>query len=100
METKGGTACQKGILPSPGDTAWTDGSKTHHGAGWAVVTPTFQEYGRLTGPQTSYRGEFNGVLLGRDVLKDGTIVLDNGGALSAVQLFGRLAVLETHGLRS
>ena len=43
--------------PLPGDTAWTDGSKTHQGAGWVVVTPTFQQYGRLTGPQTSCRGE-------------------------------------------
>ena len=36
MTTKGGTVCQKGTLPSPGDTARTDGSKTHHGAGWAT----------------------------------------------------------------
>ena len=77
MTTKGGTACQKGTLPSPGDTTWMNGSKTHHGAGWAVVTPTFQQYGRLAGPQTSYRGDLMGYCRAGDVLQDGTIVLDN-----------------------
>ena len=41
VPTDGGVACHKGAPLLPGDTACTDGSKTHHGAGWAVVTPTF-----------------------------------------------------------
>ena len=40
VQTKGGPVGQTGTLQSPGDTAWANGSKTHHGAGWALVTPT------------------------------------------------------------
>ena len=42
-----------------------------------MVTPTFQQYGRLAGPQTSYRGELMGYCRVGDILQDGTIVLDN-----------------------
>ena len=77
VPTTGGVACQKGVPPHPGDTTWTDGSKTHHRAGWAVVTPTFQQYYKLTGPQTSYRGELMGYYRAGDILRDGMVVLDN-----------------------
>ena len=77
VPTDGVVACQKGAPPLSGDTAWTDGSKTHHGAGWAVVTPTFQQYGRLSGPQTSYTGELMGYCRAGDILQDGTVVLDH-----------------------
>ena len=76
VHTAGGVTCQRGTPLLPGDTARTDGSKTHHGAGWAVVTPTFQQYGRLSGPRTSYRGELMGYCRAGDVLQDGTVVLD------------------------
>ena len=64
-------ACQ------PGELAWTDGSKTYHGAGWAVVTPGFQRYGRPTEPQTSYKGGLMGYCQAGELLSDAMIVLDN-----------------------
>ena len=51
--------------------------KTQHGAGWAVVTPSFQQYGCLTGPQASCRGELMEYCQVHDVISDATVVLDN-----------------------
>ena len=41
------------------------------------MTPRFQRYGWLTGPETSYKTELMGYCRAGELLSDATIVLDN-----------------------
>ena len=76
VQTKGGVACQLGTPLEPGEPAWTDGIKTCHGARQALVTPSFHQYGWLTGSQTSQRGELMGYCRAGDMLQNAKVVLD------------------------